>query len=200
MLKIAVRSHDQSRTAWTLFPIAIRLEIAPGLHMHSSHNSEFSEQQMRRLSRYTICVLDVHSSFNRGSEPVIAHKSMYPRLPFNINDSYFGPDSEACFLDREGPTDMTKALFWYHAQATGKVFGVQEDYTSSSARAMSKTTSARTRLVEQSEIHTRKLLQNCDPYSSAYARSTVNDSLACLANMQLSLRGSINHNDGRGIL
>ena len=28
MLKIAVRSHDQSRTAWTLFPIAVRLAIA----------------------------------------------------------------------------------------------------------------------------------------------------------------------------
>lgn len=84
--------------------------------MDSSHSSEsFFEQQMRRRLWYTICVLDVYSSFDRGSEPVIAHKSVHPRLPFNINDSDFSPDSEDYFSDRDGLTDMTKALVQYHA-------------------------------------------------------------------------------------
>lgn len=200
MLKIAVRSYDRSRTAWTLFPIAVRLAIALGLNMDSSHSSEsFFEQQMRRRLWYTICVLDVHSSFDRGSEPVIAHKSMHPRLPLNINDSDFGPDSEDCFTDREGLTDMTKALVQYHAQATGKALAVQADSTPSSAQAMSRTMSPRTRLVEQFELHTRKLLWNCDQTSSPYAWSTVNGSLAALATMQLSLRRPMHLNGRRGI-
>lgn len=200
MLKIAIRSHDRSRTAWTLFPIAVRLAIALGLNMDSSHSSEsFFEQQMRRRLWYTICVLDVHSSFDRGSEPVIAHKSMHPRLPFNINDSDFGPDSDDCFSDKEGLTDMTKALVQYHAQATGKALGVQEDYTPSSAQAMSKTMSPRTRIVEQFELHTQKLLWNCNPNSSPYAWSTVNGSLTALATMQLTLRRPMNLSGRRGI-
>lgn len=200
MLKIAVRSHDRSRTAWTLFPIAVRLAIALGLNVDSSHTSEsFFEQQMRRRLWYTICVVDVHSSFDRGSEPVIGHKSVHPRLPFNINDSEFGPHSEDCFSDEESLTDMTKALVQYHAQATGKALGVQEDDTSSSAQGTSRTMSPRQKLVEQFEAHTRMLLRYCDPNSSPYAWSTFNGSLAAIATMQLSLRRPMNHNGRRGI-
>ena len=200
MLKVAVRSHDRSRTAWTLFPIAVRLAMALGLNMDSSHSSEsFFEQQMRRRLWYTICVLDIHSSFDRGSEPVIAYNSTHPRLPFNLNDSNFGPDFTSCCSDREGLTDMTKALVLYHAQATGKALGVQEDSTSSSAGAMSKTMKPRIRLVEQFELNTQKLLRNCDPNSSPYAWSTVNGSLTALAHMQLSLRRPMNQNSRRGI-
>ena len=200
MLKIAVRSHDRSRTAWTLFPIAVRLAIALGLNMDSSHSSEsFFEQQMRRRLWYTICVLDNHSSFDRGSEPVIAYNSTHPRLPFNLNDSDFAPDSTNFCSDREGLTDMTKALILYHAQATGKALSVQENYTSSSAEATSKTMNPRTRLIEQFELDTRKLLRNCDPNSSPYAWSTVNGFLTALAHMQLSLRRPTNHNSRRGI-
>ena len=200
MLKIAIHSHDRSRTAWALFPIAVRLAIALGLNVDSGHNSEsFLEQQMRRRLWYTICLLDLHSSFDRGSEPVIGHRSAQPQLPLNINDSEFRPDSEDCFSDREGLTDMTKALVLYHAQATGKALGVQDDDTPSSAQAMSKTTSARQQLVEQFELRTRKLLRYCDPASSPYAWSTFNGSLAALATMQLSVRRPLNHNGRRGI-
>ena len=200
MLKIAVRSHDRSRTAWTLFPIAVRLAMALGLNMDSSHSSEsFFEQQMRRRLWYTICVLDIHSSLDRGSEPVIAYNSTHPRFPFNLNDSDFGPDSTNCCSDREGLTDMTKALVSYHAQATGKALGVQAESTSSSAEATPKTMNPRSRLVEQFELNTRKLLRNCDPNSSPYAWSTVNSSLTALANMQLHLRRPMNHSSRRGI-
>ena len=198
MLKIAVRSHDRSRTAWTLFPIAVRLATALELNTDSSHSSEsFFEQQMRRRLWYAICVLDVHSSFDRGSEPVISHKSKHPRLPFNINDSEFGPDSEDCFSDGEGLTDMTKALIQYHAQATSRALGAQEDDTPSSAQAP-KTMSPQQQLVEQFELHTRKLLRYCDPNSSPYAWSTFNGSLAVLATLQLWLRRPMNHNGRRG--
>ena len=200
MLKIAIHSNDRSRIAWTLFPIAVRVAIALGLNMDSSHNSEsFFEQQMRRRLWYTICLLDLHSSFDRGSEPVIGHRSAHPQLPLNINDSEFQPDSEDCFSDREGLTDMTKALVLYHAQATGKALGVQDEDTPSSAQAMSKATNARQELVEQFELRTRKLLRYCDPESSPYAWSAFNGSLATLATMQLSFRRPLNHNGRRGI-
>lgn len=197
---IAVRSHDRSRTAWTLFPIAVRLAIALELNVDGSHSSEsFFEEQMRRRLWYTICVLDVHSSFDRGSEPVIGHKSKHPRLPLNINDSEFGPGSKDCFSDREGLTDMTKALVQYHAQATGKALGAEEDDTPSSAQLTPRTMTSRQQLVEQFELHTRKLLQYCDQNSSPYAWSTLNGSLTALATMQLSLRRPMNHNGRRRI-
>ena len=200
MVKIAVRSHDRSRTAWTLFPIAVRLAIALGLNVDSSHSSEsFFEQQMRRRLWYTICVLDVHSSFDRGSEPIIDHKSKHPRLPLNINDSDFGPGSKDCFSDKEGLTDMTKALVQYHAQATGKALGAEEDDTPSSAQLTPRTMTSRQQLVEQFELHTRKLLQYCDQNASPYAWSTFNGSLTALATMQLSLRRPMNHNGRKGI-
>ena len=200
MLKIAIHSYDRSRTAWALFPIAVRLAIALGLNVDSTYHSEsFFEQQMRRRLWYTICLLDLHSSFDRGSEPVISHRSAHPQLPLNINDSEFHPDSEDCFSDRESLTDMTKALVLYHAQATGKALGIQDEDTPSSAQAMSKTTSARQQLVENFELRTRKLLRYCDPASSPYAWSTFNGSLVTLAIMQLSLRRPLNHNGRKGI-
>lgn len=152
---------------------------------------------MRRRLWYTICLLDVHSSFDRASEPLIGPKSVHPRLPLSINDSEFGPDSEDGFSDREGLTDMTLALLLYHAQATGKALSFQEDLAPSSTQAMSKTMSPRQQLVEQFDLDRRELLHYCDPNSSSYAWCIFNGSLATLAAMQLSLRRPMNHNGRR---
>ena len=147
---------------------------------------------MRRRLWYTICVLDVHSSFDRGSEPVIGHKSLHPILPLNINDSEFGPDSEDQLSDKEGLTDMTKALVQYHAQATGKALGTAGDGFVSNATATSKALSPRQQMVEQFELTTLKFIRFCDPNSSPYAWSTFNGSLTAVATMQLSLRRPMN--------
>ena len=154
---------------------------------------------MRRRLWYTICVLDVHSSFDRGSEPIIGHRSMHPRLPFNIDDSEFGPGSRDSLLDKEGLTDMTKALIQYDAQATGKALGLQEDNAPSSSQSISKIASSRRQLVHQFELHTRKLVKSCDPNSSPYAWITWNGALTAIANMQLSLRRPMNQSGRRGI-
>lgn len=200
MFKIAVRSYDRSRTAWTLFSVAARLAIALRVNLDSNHVSEsFFEQQMRRRLWYTICLLDVHSSFDRASEPLIDPKSMHPRLPLNISDSEFGPDSEDGSSEKEGVTDMTLALLLYHAQATGKALSFQEDFTLSSAQVTSQTMGPRQQLVEQFELNRRKLLQYCDPNSSSYAWCIYNGSLTTLAAMQLSLRRPMNHKSRRSI-
>lgn len=199
MLKFAVRSHDRSRTAWTLFSVAARLAVALSVNVDSNHSSEsFFDQQMRRRLWYTICLLDVHSSFDRASEPLIGPRSIHPKIPLNINDSDFGPDSKDGFTEREGLTDMTLALLLYHTQATGKALSFQEDITPPSAPEMSRTMSPRQLLIEQFELNRRKLIQYCHPNSSSYAWCVFNGSLAALASLQLALRRPMNHNGRRG--
>ena len=162
-------------------------------------SESFFEQQMRRRLWYSICILDVHFSFDRASEPLIDHKSTQPRLPLNVNDSDFGPDSKGGAPEREGLTEMTLAIVLYRAQATGRALSFEEDCIASSAQTMSKTTSPRKQLVEQFEFHIGKLLQYCDPNSSSYAWCTYHGALAALAAMQLSLRRPMNHNGRRSI-
>ena len=200
MLKFAVRTYDRSRTAWTLVSIAARLATALELNIDSNHIFEsFFEQQMRRRLWYAICTLDAQSSFDRASEPLIGHKAAHPQLPLNINDSEFGPDSEGSFADREGMTDMSKAIFHARLQTTGMALTFQDDLTPLSAQTMSKCVSHRQQSIEQFELHTRKLLQYCDPDSSPYAWCTFHGALNAPAVLQLALRRPMNYNGRKGI-
>ena len=170
MLQFAVRTYDRSRTAWTLVSIAARLATAFELNIDNNHLSDsFFEQPMRRRLWYAICTLDAQFSFDRASEPLTGHKSTHAQLPLNINDSEYGPDSQGSLSDREGMPDMSKALFHARMQTTGMALTFQDDLTPLSTQTMSKSVSHLQQLIEQFELHTRKLLQRCDPDSSPYA-------------------------------
>ena len=180
-LKVATRSTNQSRAVWTLLSIAVRIAQALSLNLDDHHRSEtIYEQQMRRRIWYTICLLDVHASFDRASKPLIPADCPQPHLPANVNDHDFDVGSTGELADRDGITDITKSLILFHAQAHGKAlnFGVIKDPALSSWEA-------RQRVADHFEAVTVQFLSNCDPGTSPYAWYTVQGARSTVAAMRL---------------
>lgn len=174
---MALRCCERSRHAWTLFATAVRLATGMGINADNSKASEsFFDQQMRRRLWYSICHMDSHLSFEHGSEPIISPK-MHPRLPLNINDHDFGPDSEHQLKEREGFTEMSLALIHYKLQTIGKSSMFDDTLSDETALKVAEVESA-----------AKKLLRDCNPSSSAIAWSAYNGALSILAGLQLYLR------------
>ena len=135
---------------------------------------------MRRRLWYMICLLDLHASFDRASKPLIPPDTPQPLLPRNINDSDFDPTSRGEAQDREGITDMTKALILFNAQAHGKVlnFGC-------SRAPPPQAWEERQRVADSFEQATALLLRNCDPDASPYAWYTFRGASSTVAAMRL---------------
>ena len=151
------------------------------MNLDDHHASEtIFQQQMRRRLWYTLCLLDVHASFDRASKPLIAQNSPHPRLPANVNDDDFDVGSTTELTDRESLTDVTKSMILYHAQAHGKAlnFGGIRDPSLS-------TWEGRGRVAESFEVAATRLLRNCDPNESPYAWYTVVGAKSTIAAMRL---------------
>lgn len=110
-----VRSSRGSKAAWALLSLPIRL--AQGLNLHrESSNTYLSpyEAELRRRLWWQLIVLDIRASEDRGTKTIVGLDSWDTRLPLNINDADFGPDSCGPLVEREGPTDMTFYLCTAH--------------------------------------------------------------------------------------
>ncbi|OTB02994.1 hypothetical protein M426DRAFT_322224 [Hypoxylon sp. CI-4A] len=124
-----VRTSNGSRASWALISLPVRL--AHGLNLHregsNAHLSPY-ETELRRRLWWQLLVLDIRASEDRGTTTIVARDSYDTRLPLNINDEDFGPDSPGPLVEKEGPTDVTFSLctaqasniFLYveHAQGT----------------------------------------------------------------------------------
>jgi hypothetical protein len=103
--------QDNTRFVWTLSAVVLRLSTGLGLHRDGSNFglSPF-ETEMRRRAWWHVCILDLRSAEDHGTDPMI-HDMMYDtRLPLNINDDDIGPDSKIAPTERVGWTDMTFSL------------------------------------------------------------------------------------------
>lgn len=65
---------------------------------------------MRRRLWNQICVLDINSSIDRGTEPIITDRFTSALTPININDTDFFPDIDALPPPREDFTDESFSL------------------------------------------------------------------------------------------
>ncbi|OCL08872.1 hypothetical protein AOQ84DRAFT_272746, partial [Glonium stellatum] len=185
---IATRTQDQSRGVWTLVPVAVRIARALFLHVdgHTPHET-FFEKQMRRRLWYTICLLDLQTSFDQASEPVITPDSLHPSMPKNVNDSEFEPEFNGDLPDREDLTDMTFSLVTYNAQASGKVLNfIPASGVAKSSMGVTYNWDARQRYVENFEQTVMKLLRHCDPSGGSYAWFAFHGSEAMVAAMKLA--------------
>lgn len=89
----------------------LRLAQAIGLHRDGNgHAFTPYVAEMRRRLWWQIVVLDVRGVEDRGTEAMISIDSYNTRLPTNISDADFGPDSMAPLVNQEGPTDTTFSL------------------------------------------------------------------------------------------
>ncbi|KAI3338172.1 fungal-specific transcription factor domain-containing protein [Ustulina deusta] len=108
-----LRSHNGSRASWVLLGLPIRLAQALNLHQDGDGtDSRFSpfEAELRRRLWWQLIVLDIRAAEDRGTDTVIARGSYDTRLPHNIDDVEFGPDTTTSLRDRPGPSDITFGL------------------------------------------------------------------------------------------
>ncbi|KAI9794244.1 MAG: hypothetical protein M1816_006170 [Peltula sp. TS41687] len=108
---MCLRVHNESRSAWTLTSLAVRIATALDLHRDGAGLS-FSpfEAEMRRRLWWQIAVLDIRASEDRGSPPMIQEHSFNTKMPSNVNDEDLSPLSEERVTERRGCTDMTFSL------------------------------------------------------------------------------------------
>ncbi|KAK8064773.1 hypothetical protein PG994_007411 [Apiospora phragmitis] len=106
-----LRVHNQSRASWALTALLLRLGQGAGL-LRDGEGRGYSpfEVEMRRRIFWQIVVLDVRAAEDRGTEAMIATNMLNMRLPLNLNDDDFGPDSPGPLVERTGGSDITFAL------------------------------------------------------------------------------------------
>ncbi|KAH8682307.1 fungal-specific transcription factor domain-containing protein [Xylariales sp. PMI_506] len=106
-----LRVHNDTRASWVLTAVLLRLAQAFNIN-RDGDGADYSpfEAEMRRRLWWQIMVLDIRAAEDRGTEAMIAPDSYNTRLPLNLNDDDFGPDSAGPLSERMGPTDMTFSL------------------------------------------------------------------------------------------
>jgi hypothetical protein len=106
-----MRREDDTRFLWTMSAVVFRLAQGLGLHRDGSNfGLKPFETEMRRRLWWHICLLDMRSSEDHGSNPQIYEAFCDTRLPLNINDGDIFPDSHELPEERIGCTDMMFSL------------------------------------------------------------------------------------------
>ena len=112
LLLVLVRRQEDTRFAWTLTGLAIRIAYSIGLHRDGTNFPNLSpfEVEMRRRVFWALCILDMRCAEDQGTDLAILEQGVDTRPPLNINDADISPDSTTFPPAREGATDMTFAL------------------------------------------------------------------------------------------
>ncbi|KAI9931814.1 hypothetical protein ASPWEDRAFT_150702 [Aspergillus wentii DTO 134E9] len=108
---IGVRREDDSKFVWSMSAIVLRLAQGIGLHRDGTNfDLKPFETEMRRRLWWHICLLDIRSSEDHGTDAQIHERLYDTRLPLNVNDEDIWPDMKEAPTEREGCTDMTFTL------------------------------------------------------------------------------------------
>jgi hypothetical protein len=110
-----VRRYDDTRFSWTLTGLLIRISQSIGAHREGTQLGNLTpfEIEMRRRLWWAICILDLRSAEDQGTELTIAEHTFDTRYPMNVNDSDLSPDMKEFPRERVGATDMTFSLIRY---------------------------------------------------------------------------------------
>ncbi|KGO60117.1 Transcription factor, fungi [Penicillium expansum] len=105
------RRHDSPRFVWMMTGLLIRMGQALGLHRDGTHFDYLSpfEIEMRRRVWWTLCVLDVRSSEDQGTDYTITKSSFDTKIPLNLNETDLDPESKEIPQARDALTDMSVA-------------------------------------------------------------------------------------------
>jgi hypothetical protein len=108
---IGVRREDDTKFVWTMTAVVLRLAQGIGLHRDGTNfGLKPFETEMRRRLWWHICLLDIRSAEEHGTDAQI-HDRMYDtRLPLNINDEDITLDMQEPPEERVGFTEMTFSL------------------------------------------------------------------------------------------
>ncbi|RBQ81704.1 hypothetical protein FVER14953_04271 [Fusarium verticillioides] len=116
-----VKCHDDSKFAWTLTSLCVRMAQALGLYRDGQQLglSPF-EVEMRRRLWWAIVSLDVRSAEEMGSDLIIGDKTFDTQLPSNINDTDIDPSFTETPTPRQGRTDSAICLSRYEITALSR--------------------------------------------------------------------------------
>ncbi|KAI1655330.1 fungal-specific transcription factor domain-containing protein [Daldinia decipiens] len=119
---VLVRRYDDTRFAWTLTGLAIRISQSLGIHREGTEFDGLSpfDVEMRRRLWWAICILDVRSAEDQGTELTIAERTYDTQFPLNINDADLTPEMTEFPEEKLGPTDMTFCLIRYEICALAR--------------------------------------------------------------------------------
>ena len=108
---MTVRREDDTKFVWSMNSLILRLAQGLGVHRDGTNFAlKPFETEMRRRLWWHISLVDIRSSEDHGTDPLI-HEGMFDaRLPLNINDDDIHPDMTEPPEEREGFTDMTFCL------------------------------------------------------------------------------------------
>ena len=112
---VPVRRYDNTRFSWTLTGLLIRIGQSLGLHREGTHFAQLKpfDVEMRRRLWWILCLLDMRSAEEQGTELLIPERIHDTRLPLNVNDSDLDPDMTDFPEERQGATDMSFSLVRY---------------------------------------------------------------------------------------
>ncbi|KAK4154716.1 fungal-specific transcription factor domain-containing protein [Chaetomidium leptoderma] len=151
---VLVRRHDDTRFAWTLTGLLIRLSQALGLHRDGTHFPNLTpfQVEMRRRLFWAVCVLDLRSAEDQGTDLNIVAGTFDTQVPLNINDSDISPEIECLPEPREGTTDMAFSLIRYEICALSRrLHTVSSDLSPACAGDVAKSLEEREALL--TEVH-----------------------------------------------
>ncbi|TLS28043.1 hypothetical protein PpBr36_01398 [Pyricularia pennisetigena] len=113
-----VRRRQDTRLAWTMTGVAVRISQSIGLHRDPSNFPNLTpfEGEMRRRLFWYLALLDLRAAEDQGTDVAIHDLGYDTRRPLNINDDDFGPDSKELPPPREGETEMAFVLMSYEVQ------------------------------------------------------------------------------------
>ncbi|KAI1611418.1 fungal-specific transcription factor domain-containing protein [Exophiala viscosa] len=105
------RRHDSPRYVWMMTGLVIRMAQYLGLHRDGAHFGHLTpfEIHMRRRVWWSLCMLDLRTSEDQGTDLAIAQGSFDTKIPSNINDADINPETTSMPPERHGVTDMSFA-------------------------------------------------------------------------------------------
>jgi hypothetical protein len=107
----AVATYDDTRVAWSLTAVLVRVALGMGMHRDGvRYGISPFETEMRRRVWWYIYIVDQRTAEGVGTGPLVAPDSFDTELPTNINDDDISPDSHEMPRAREGHSDCAPAL------------------------------------------------------------------------------------------
>lgn len=107
----SLRGLGETRFAWTMTSLVVRLATGLGLHRDgSTFGLEPFEVEMRRRLWWCICILDVETAEDQGTDPMLHDVFYDTRLPLNINADDIDPFVKDLPQEQSGFTELTYFL------------------------------------------------------------------------------------------
>ncbi|RAH49093.1 putative C6 transcription factor [Aspergillus brunneoviolaceus CBS 621.78] len=108
---IGIRREDDTKFVWSMTALVLRLAQGLGLHRDGTKfGLKPFDTEMRRRLWWHICLLDIRSSEDHGTDSQIHERIYDTRLPLNVNDDDITPDMQEPPPERIGFTEVTFCL------------------------------------------------------------------------------------------